>query len=294
MNDITRDMAGYGRKGAPIKWPNGAKLAISFVINYEAGAERSPLYGDSEAEVYGGEFALSKKPAGVRNVSMESLFEYESRVGIWRLIDCFDAHQIPLTFFATGFALHQNQALCDYLKASPHEVAGHGWRWIDYAGMSREEEKAHIIQCIDAIKKYTGKAPVGWYTGRRSEHTRDILIELDTFKYDSDSYADDCPYFEANTNHLIVPYSLVTNDFRFVTTPGFSSTNDFFELLKATFHELYQSPRTAMMNIGLHPRLTGQPGRMHAVRQFIDYIKPIEDIWVTTREAIASYWMEAS
>ncbi len=286
---MTRNMVGYGEKGGQIGLPESARLAVNFVVNYEEGAENSPLYGDTHAEVYGGEFTLAEKPKGMRNVSMESLFEYGSRAGIWRLTRLFDAHHIPLTFFVTGFALEQNPEFAAYLRASKHEVAGHGWRWIDYAKMPREEEKKHIKQCIDGLCEQTGKEIAGWYTGRCSEHTRLLLLELGGFLYDSDSYSDDYPYFEGK--HLIVPYSLVTNDFRYQTTPGFSTADDFLKQLKNAFDALYQENRGAVMSVGLHARLSGQPACIQAIRQFIEYIQTMPEVWITRRMDIASHWL---
>lgn len=221
---------------------------------------------------------------------MESLFEYGSRTGIWRLLRLFDTERIPLTFFATGFALNLNPDFCDYLGKSTHEIAGHGWRWIDYTQVTKAVEKEHIQKCIASIEQLTGVRPRGWYTGRRSVYTRDLLLEMGGFVYDSDSYADDVPYFIGN--HLVIPYSLDCNDFRFGTTPGFSCPNDFYDQLKSTFDYLYQENRTAMMNIGLHPRFSGHPGRCMAVKRFIDYIKKFNDIWVARRIDIAHAWLE--
>ncbi|KTD22018.1 polysaccharide deacetylase [Legionella lansingensis] len=286
---MIRDMVGYGRETPIIYWPNQAKIAVNFVLNYEEGAELTPLNGDKQAEVYGGEFPLAKKPAGMRNLSMESLFEYGSRAGVWRLLRLFDKENIPLTFFATGLALNLNDELCNYLKTANHEIAGHGWRWIDYTRVPKEEEKKHILQCKETIQEHTGKSIQGWYTGRRSKNTRNLLLEIGGFVYDSESYADDLPYFEGQ--HLIIPYTLDCNDFRFSTSPGFSHGEEFFKHLKYTFDYLYQEERTAMMTIGLHARISGHPGRCMAVKQFIDYLKQFSNIWLTRRIDIANYWL---
>lgn len=292
LNWAKRDLVGYGKEGSRLKWPNNAKVAINFVINYEEGAELTPLNGDQFAELYGGEFPLTAKPAGMRNLSMESLFEYGSRAGLWRLLRLFDEAQIPLTFFATGLALSFNPELCGYLRHGRHEVAGHGWRWIDYAQQTKQLEEEHILRCIQTIKKLTGKKPQGWYTGRRSEHTRDLLMEIGGFLYDSDSYADDKPYFE--NQHLIIPYSLDCNDFRFSTSPGFNCPSDFFDHLKNTFDYLYQENKSCLMSIGLHPRFSGHPGRCMALKQFLDYLKNFPDIWLVRRVDIAQYWIDNS
>ncbi|MCW8450288.1 polysaccharide deacetylase family protein [Legionella quinlivanii] len=286
---MLRDMVGYGPNLPLNGWPGNTKLAINFVINYEEGAELSPVNGDLTAETYGGEFPLAAKPSGMRNLSMESLFEYGSRCGIWRLIRLFEQEQIPLTFFITGLAIRLNRELGSYLRNTSHEAAGHGWRWIDYAQMSKEEEKKHIIQCINAIKEATGRRPQGWYTGRRSSHTRELLSEIGGFKYDSESYADDLPYFL--NGHLIIPYTLDCNDFRYTTNPGFGIWQDFYTHLKASFDYLYQEQRMALMTIGLHPRISGRPGRCLAIQQFIAYIKQFKDVWITRRIDIADFWL---
>ena len=286
---MQRDMVGYGKNTPPIIWPKKARVAINFVINYEEGAELTPINHDASSEIYGGEFPLQKKPRGMRDLSMESLFEYGSRAGLWRLIRLFDEEHIPLTFFLTGYALGLNTELCDYLLTSHHEIAGHGWRWIDYAAMSPQKEEEHIRMCVNTLTCLTGKKPEGWYTGRRSEHTRDLLLKIGGFIYDSDSYADDLPYFEAN--HLIIPYTLDCNDFRFSTAPGFSIADDFFKHLKNTFDYLYQENKPSMMSIGLHARISGRAGRCIAIKQFIDHIKQYPDIWITRRIDIANYWI---
>jgi allantoinase len=284
-----RDLVGYGALGSKIFWPNKARIAVSFIMNYEEGSELSPIHGDLTAETYGGEFPLVPKPQGMRNLSMESIFEYGSRSGLWRLLRLFDAEKIPLTIFATGLALTLNPEFCSYLQQKKHEIAGHGWRWIDYSLLPREEEKQHITQTLDAIKNLTGFQPRGWYTGRRSENTRSLLKEIPTLLYDSDSYADDAPYVEEG--HLIIPYTLDCNDFRYTTSPGFSTGRDFSAHLQATFNYLYQENRGNMMSVGLHPRISGRPGRCHAVKEFLDYIKKFPDVWITRRIDIAEYFL---
>lgn len=286
---MNRDLTGYGPHFLTRDWPNRAKIAVNFVINYEEGSELSPVNGDQEAEQYGSDFPFSAKPLGMRNYSMESFYEYGSRAGIWRLIRLFDQNKIPLTFFITGYALVLNPLLSIYLAESDHEVAGHGWRWIDYAKESRKTEKQHILLCVKTLEELTGKKPVGWYTGRRSAHSRDLLIEIGGFIYDSDSYADDLPY--KIDNHLIIPYSLDTNDFRFTTSPGFTGVHDFYLQLKNTFDFLYQENRLAIMTIGLHPRLSGKPGLCSAVKQFLDYLLLFPDIWIAKRIEIAQHWL---
>jgi peptidoglycan/xylan/chitin deacetylase (PgdA/CDA1 family) len=284
-----RDLIGYGLETPKCIWPNQAKLAISFVINYEEGSELTPVNGDSEAETYGCDFPFSRKAPGERHYSVESFYEYGSRVGIWRLIRLFEIYQIPVTFFICGQALTLNPALASYLAKSPHELAGHGWRWINYATQPLATEEAHINQSIETITQLTGKRPKGWYTGRRSNNTRDLLLKIGGFVYDSDSYADELPYKIGD--HLIIPYSLDCNDFRYTTSPGFNTGQDFLVHLKSTFDYLYQEDKTAIMTIGLHPRLSGYPGRCNALKQFLDYVAPLPNVWITRRIDIANYWL---
>ncbi|KTD77179.1 polysaccharide deacetylase [Legionella waltersii] len=283
-------MVGYGKETPPFSWPNKAKIAINFVINYEEGSEQSPVNGDEYAEVYGTDFPFSKKPKGKRSLSVESSFEYGSRVGIWRLIRLFDQYSIPLTFFVCGQALILNPALADYLASSDHEVAGHGWRWLDYSTIPAKTEKEHIHLCVETLEKLTGKKIQGWYTGRRSEHTRSLLEQAGGFLYDSDSYADELPYKEKK--HLIIPYSLDNNDFRYTTSPGFTGPSDFYEQLVNTFKFLHAEQRLALMSIGLHPRLSGKPAKAMVIKQFLDYLSEYKDVWIARRVDVAKYWLE--
>lgn len=285
-----RDLIGYGPDGFNFSWPNNAKVAINFVINYEEGSELSPVNGDMYAETQGMDFPFALKDEGMRNLSAESSYEYGSRVGLWRLLRLFDRYQIPLTFFVTGQALLFNPLFALYLAQNDHEIAGHGWRWIDYSRMPREVEKEHIILCIETLKKLTGQKPKGWYTGRRSENTRDLLLEIGGFTYDSDSYADELPYY--HDQHLIIPYSLDCNDFKFTTNPGFVTPKAFYEQLITSFNYLYEEKRSVIMTVGLHPRLSGKPARCQAIKQFLDYLLQYEDIWITPRINIANYWLK--
>ena len=288
---MLRDLEGYGPSPPDVSWPNQAKIAVNFVLNYEEGAELTPANGDDTCETYGGEFQLSEKAQGRRSLSMESIFEYGSRSGIWRLLRLFQQTNTPLTIFATGLALQLNTNLCDYLCNQAYEIAGHGWRWIDYAQLSRAEEKQHIIDTVTTIEQLTNQRITGWYTGRKSKHTRRLLRELGGFLYDSDSYADDLPYFDPD-NHLIIPYTLVCNDFRYCTQPGFSSPNDFLQLLKDTLDYLLLENRTAIMTIGLHSRISGHPGRCNAIKTFIEYLETKPTIWLTRRMDIAQFWQD--
>ncbi|WP_454780991.1 polysaccharide deacetylase family protein [Legionella sp. WA2022007384] len=287
-----RDLLGYGPEEKNISWPNKAKVAINFVINYEEGAELSPVNGDAQAEISGADFPFMPKVKGERNLSMESFYEYGSRVGIWRLLRLFDYYKMPLTFFVTGQALILNPLFADYLARQDHEVAGHGWRWINYTNVPRRIEKKHILLCVETLEKLTGHKPKGWYTGRRSENTRELLLELGGFLYDSDSYADELPYYIEK--HLVIPYSLDCNDFRFTITPGFSEANEFYARLMNTFHYLYQEKRLAIMTVGLHPRLSGKPDRCLMLKQFLDHVTQYQDVWIARRIDIAQFWLKTS
>ena len=293
---LKRDLVGYGAKPLHPQWPDSARVAINFAINYEEGAERSPLIGDDFAETYGAEFPLTQKPAGERHLSTESLFEYGSRAGIWRLLKLFEARGLNTTIFATGLALSNNIELAKYLAASNHEVAGHGWRWIDYSDIDLEIERAHIAKTTELIQKLTGKISVGWYTGRRSSNTRDLLAAHGSFLYDSESYADDLPYYVdvQEKPHLVIPYNLDCNDFRFTTSPGFSSSADFYFHLRDTFDQLWSEGADCpkMMSVGLHGRIGGRPARAAAVEKFLEHVLKHDQVWICRRDEIARHWLE--
>jgi len=296
MTNDNRDLVGYGRCPPHSAWPGDARLAISFVLNYEEGAERTPLNGDLQSETYGGELPLAAKPDGVRSLSMESLFEYGSRAGVWRLFRVFEQYQTPLTLFAVGLALAQNPAVARYCADMNYEVAGHGWRWIDYGQVPVDLERRHIEQTVALIAQQTGKRPVGWYTGRRSANTRELLLQLGGFLYDSESYADDLPYYVYRDEkpHLVIPYTLDCNDFRYGSAPGFATGEDFYHYLRATFDQLYRegASRPKLMNIGLHARFSGRPGRTDSLRRFLDYISNYDNLWLCRREDIARHWWQ--
>lgn len=291
-----RNFVGYGEKPPQFVWPHHARIAVNFVLNYEEGSERCILDGDDGSESYLTDLPDVAKLMGQRHLSVESLFEYGSRAGIWRLLHLFDEYDLPITLFVTGLALERNPELAQKLRKSHHEVAGHGYRWIDYRLLSEQEEGEHIAKTIHAIQDLTQKKVQGWYTGRRSVNTRNLLIEAG-MSYNSDSYSDDLPYWtqeSGNRPHLIIPYTLDTNDFRYTTSPGWSDGNDFYHYLKATFDCLYRegASHPKMMTIGLHARLSGRPGRCEAVRRFIDYIRPFDNVWVCRREEIADFWRQ--
>lgn len=290
---MQRDLIGYGRHVPQVNWPQNAQLAISFVLNYEEGSERNVLDGDDQSENYLADWPGLTALKNERHLSSESLFEYGSRTGIWRLLFLFEKHQIPLTIFTTGLALERNLELAEKLKHGPHEIAGHGYRWINYSQVDESIEREHIQKTLLIIKSLTHKDVVGWYTGRRSMHTRQLIVEAG-LRYDSDSYADDLPYWMdvSGKKHLIIPYSLDTNDARYATSPGWNTGEDFFQYLKDAFDYLYQEgeDHPKMMTIGMHARLSGRPGRCGALARFIDYIKQFHKVWICRREEIANHW----
>lgn len=291
---MNRDFVGYGPNPPLFQWPQEGRVAVNFVINYEEGGERNILDGDVEPESLFSDIPGLKTQVGERHFSSESMFEYGSRAGIWRLVNLFDEYQVLTTFFAVGLALERNPALCHYLKMHDHEVASHGYRWIDYRFVPEETEKEHIHKTIHAIETLTGKRVYGWYTGRASIHTRSLLAETSII-YDSQSYADDLPFWILNQGKplLVIPYTLDCNDVRYCTAPGWSSAEDEFQYLKHYFDCLYRegAKTPKLMSIGLHPRLSGRPARTEALRRFIDYIHA-KDVWICRRQDIATFWIK--
>ena len=291
----SRDLVGYGQKGKKISWPNNAKLALQFVLNYEEGGENSVLNGDKYSETFLSEIIGAKAVKG-RHVSMESIYEYGSRAGFWRLDSLFKEKKIPITIFAVGLALKQNLEVCDALKNGDYEIAAHGYRWIDYQDVKKSVEKKHMQQAIKTIKDIFGSRPLGWYTGRCSPNTRDLVFDDGGFLYDSDSYSDDLPYWEyrGKKKQLIIPYTLDNNDMRFATNQGFNTGDHFYNYLKDSFDALYEEGKTTpkMMSVGLHCRLIGRPGRIQSLKKFLDYVLKFEDIWICKRVDIAKHWIE--
>lgn len=291
-----RDLIGYGQDVPNANWPNNARLAISFVLNYEEGGERCVLHGDRESEAFLSEMPGAVPLEGVRNLSMESCYEYGSRVGVWRLLNLFSEYQIPLTVFAVAMALERHPEVAQAFVDANHEICSHGYRWIDYQYTDEAVEREHLHKAIDIIKALTGKRPSGWYTGRLGPNTRRLVAEEGGFLYDSDAYDDDLPYWVKANNqpHLVIPYTLDVNDMRFATPQGFNSGEQFFQYLKDSFDTLYaegaESPK--MMSVGLHCRLVGRPGRIASLKRFLDYVKQHEDVWLCTREQIANHWIE--
>lgn len=290
-----RDMRGYGAVPPDPKWPGGARIAVQFVMNYEEGGENAILHGDPASEAFLSEIVGAAALPGVRHMNMESIYEYGSRVGFWRLHRMFTERRLPLTVFAVGMAMLRNPEAAAAMVAAGWEVASHGWRWIDYQHVGEAAEREHMQLAIDAIVKTTGAAPVGWYTGRSSPNTRRLVVENGSFLYEADSYADELPYWssEYGRPQLIVPYTLDANDMRFAVAQGFNSGDQFFAYLQDTFDVLYAEGAEApkMMSVGLHCRLVGRPGRAAALARFLDYIAQHDRVWVATRADIARHWI---
>ena len=291
----TRDLIGYGSNLPRVEWPNKARIAVQIVLNYEEGAENCVLNGDKNSEVFLSEI-IGAQPIKGRHMNMESLYEYGSRAGFWRLHNLFQEKEIPITIFGVGMALEKNPEICKAIIEADYEVASHGWRWIDYQNIKKSEEKKHMQLAIKAHTKIFGKRPDGWYTGRCSPNTRDLVMEDGGFLYDSDSYSDDLPYWESRNKkkQLIIPYTLDNNDMRFATNQGFNTGDHFYSYLKDSFDTLYEEGRTnpKMMSVGLHCRLIGKPGRIQSLKKFLDYIQKHEDIWVCKRVDIAKHWIK--
>ena len=295
MSAQPRDLVGYGEHPPVARWPGEARIAVQFVLNYEEGAERSILNGDEAAEHFLSEMVGAAAVPGMRHMSMESLYEYGSRAGFWRVRRLFDGHRLPITVFGVAQALARNPAAVAAMKASGWEIASHGYRWIDYQHVPETLEREHIAHAIEIHARVTGERPLGWYQGRTSPNTARLISEEGGFLYDADSYADDLPYydFQHGRAQLIVPYALDTNDMRFVAPQGFNSGEQFFHYLRDAFDTLYAEGETAprMLSVGLHCRVVGRPGRMAALADFIAHILSHEKVWVARRIDIARYWL---
>ena len=291
----SRNLVGYGQKDFKIEWPNKAKIAVQFVLNYEEGGENCVLNGDKYSETFLSEIIGAKAIEG-RHMNMESIYEYGSRRGFWRIYKNFNDRKIPLTIFGVGLALEKNKEICLAIKESNFEIVSHGYKWIDYQFIDEEIEKEHIIKSYEIIKSIFGEYPLGWYTGRTSPNTRRLVVENTNVIYDSDSYSDDLPYWEKinDKQHLIIPYTLDNNDMRFATNQGFNSGEQFFQYLKDSFDCLYKEGETnpKMMSIGLHCRLIGRPGRIQSLLKFLDYIQQFKDVWICKRNEIAEHWYQ--
>jgi putative urate catabolism protein len=298
MSQITpypRDLVGYGRTPPDPKWPGGAAIAVQFVINYEEGGENSILHGDAASEAFLSEIVGAAPWPGQRHMNMESIYEYGSRAGFWRLWRLFTERRIPVTVYAIAHAMQRHLEAVAAMREAGWEIASHGLKWIEYKDFSEADERAHILEAIRIHAAIAGERPRGFYQGRCSTNTTRIVMEEGGFLYSSDSYADDLPYWIAGPRgpHLIVPYTLDANDMRFATAQGFNSGDQFLAYLKDSFDVLYAeglagSPK--MMSVGLHCRLAGRPGRAAALARFLDYVQSKDRVWVCRRIDIAQHW----
>lgn len=297
MSDYPRDLAGYGRTPPNPRWPGGAVIAVQCVLNYEEGGENSILHGDAGSEAFLSETVGAASWPGMRSPNMESMYEYGSRAGFWRLWRLFTERKLPLTVFGVAMALQRGPEQVAAMLEAGWEIASHGLKWIDYKDMPPEQERVQIAEAMRIHAEMTGSRPLGWYTGRVSPQTLDLVIEAGGLLYSADSYADDLPYWVATRgggHHLIVPYALDSNDFRFAMPQGFNSGDQFFTYLKDSFDQLYEEGEAGqprMLSIGLHCRLSGRPGRARALARFLDYAAGKPGVWWATREAIARHWL---
>jgi allantoinase len=308
-DNYPRDLAGYGRNPPHAQWPGQARVALQFVLNYEEGAENNVLHGDPASETFLSEI-IGAAAFPMRHMSMESLYEYGSRAGLWRLLRMFEERKLPLTVFGVSMALKRNPEAVAAFRELGHEIACHGLRWISYQNVDEATERAHMREAVEIIRELTGSAPLGWYTGRDSPNTRRLVVEHGGFEYDADYYGDDLPFWEevayndANGEqqckpHLVVPYTLDTNDMRFAAMQGFNSGTQFFDYLKDAFDVLYKEGdpdglnRPKMLSIGLHCRLAGRPARAAALARFLDYVLQHDKVWITRRIDIARHWKAA-
>ena len=292
-----RDLVGYGANPPHPKWPGDAKIALQIVLNYEEGSEYSIPDGDDTSEIYLREVPGSSMGKGMRDLQVESVYEYGSRAGFWRLMRLFKAKNIPVTIFGAALALERNPAAVEAIVDAGYDVCCHGWRWIGYHLLDEAEEREHIKKAVASLKKLTGDRPLGWYCRYApSLNTRRLIVEEGGFLYDSDAYNDDLPYWVEveGKSHLVIPYTLDNNDMKYCVAPGFNSGNDFYTYLKDAFDVLYAEGETSpkMMSVGLHARLAGKPGRIAALARFIDYVQNRDRVWICRRLDIAKHWVE--
>jgi len=295
-----RDLIGYGRNPPQARWPGKARIAVQFVLNYEEGGENSVLHGDAGSEQFLSElFAPASYPD--RHLSMESIYEYGSRVGVWRFLREFERRDLPMTIFGVAMALQRHPELTQAFSELGHEIACHGWRWIHYQSVDEAIEREHMLRGTELIRQLTGEMPLGWYTGRDSPNTRRLLVEQGGYLYDSDYYGDDLPFWMEvkksdgeSAPHLVVPYTLDTNDMRFALPQGFSHGDEFFEYLRDAFDVMYAegAEHPSMMSIGMHCRLLGRPARFKALQRFLDHIEKHDRVWVCRRIDIAKHWIK--
>ncbi|HNW02230.1 MAG TPA: allantoinase PuuE [Burkholderiaceae bacterium] len=301
-----RDLAGYGRNPPHAQWPNQARIAVQFVLNYEEGGENAVLHGDPASEQFLSEM-FNPAAFTARHMSMEGIYEYGSRAGVWRILREFEKRRLPLTVFGVSMALQRHPELTAAFKELGHEIACHGWRWISYQNMDEATEREHMRIGMDIIRELTGERPLGWYTGRDSPNTHRLVADYGGFEYDSDYYGDDLPFWMSVKKtdgrvvpQLIVPYTLDTNDMRFSSAQGFAQGDDFFTYLKDSFDVLYAEGDPAginapkMLSIGMHCRLLGRPGRMRSLQKFLDYIQSHSHVWICRRLDIARHWTKTN
>lgn len=305
-SDYPRDLVGYGRNPPHPHWPGQARIALQFVLNYEEGGENCVLHGDAGSETFLSEI-IGASSFPMRHMSMESLYEYGSRAGLWRVLRLFEERGLPLTVFAVAMALKRNPDAAAAFRELGHEIACHGLRWISYQHVDEATERAHMAEAVQIFRDLLGAAPLGWYTGRDSPNTRRLVVEHGGFAYDADHYGDDLPFWQQvavggpggeqpGRPHLVVPYTLDTNDMRFAALQGFNSGTQFFDYLKDAFDVLYAEGdpnglnQPKMLSIGLHCRLAGRPGRAAALARFLDYVQGHQQVWITRRIDIAQHW----
>jgi allantoinase len=305
-DNYPRDLIGHGRTPPHPAWPGQARIALQFVLNYEEGSESNVLHGDDASETFLSEI-IGAQAFPMRHLSMESIYEYGSRAGVWRLLRLFEQHALPLTVFGVAMALKRNRDAVQAFQDLGHEIACHGLRWISYQNIDQATERAHMAEAVAIFKELTGAAPSGWYTGRDSPNTRKLVVEHGGFRYDADHYGDDLPFWQKVAcidasgvpdvrAHLIVPYALDTNDMRFAAAQGFNCGAQFFDYLKDAFDVLYaegdpdglSAPK--MLSVGLHCRLAGRPARIAALARFLDYVQSHDRVWVARRIDIAEHW----
>ncbi|MDC7694839.1 allantoinase PuuE [Asticcacaulis sp. DXS10W] len=288
-----RDLIGYGPTPPDAQWPDGARIAVQFVINYEEGGENSVLNGDKGSEAFLSEMVGAQSHIGARAMAMESLYEYGARAGFWRLHRIFTERKAPVTVYGVATAMQMNPAAVEAMLTAEWEIASHGYRWIDYQNVPEEVERDHIHKAVELHTQLTGARPLGWYQGRTSPQTARLVVEEGGFVYDADSYADDLPYYDTRYGkaQLIVPYTLDANDMKFVAYNGFADAEPFYRYLRDTFDQLY-AEGSRMMSIGLHGRIAGKPARAAAVARFLDHVLSHDKVWVTRRIDIARHWLK--
>ncbi len=300
MNGYPRDLVGYGSSPPFADWPGDARIALQFVLNYEEGGENCVLHGDAGSEQFLSEI-IGAPAYPARHMSMESIYEYGSRVGVWRLLREFESRGLPLTIFAVAMALQRHPGLAREITQRGHEIACHGLRWIHYQEIDEDTEREHMRQALDLIEQLVGARPRGWYTGRDSPNTRRLVVEQGELVYDSDYYGDELPFWTPVTTtdgklrqHLVVPYTLDANDMRFATPQGFNSGEQFYQYLRDSFDVLYAEGSDApkMMSVGLHCRLAGRPGRFRALQRFLDHVQSHDRVWICRRIDIANHWID--